>query len=71
MAAKFHDDVYKMTSNPLGFCVIVNIINFYEDEERERIDSVKSVQLIQETFAKLNFKIKIFHDLSDAEMRKN
>ena len=59
-----------MNSNPLEFCVIVNIINFDEDEQRERIDSVKSVLLIQETFEKLNFKVKIFHDLSDVQNRK-
>ena len=70
MAANINDDVYKMTSNPLGYCVIVNIINFDGAEERERSDSVKSVLLIEETFQKLNFIVKIFHDLSDVQMRE-
>ena len=72
MATNLFEDVYKMTSNPLGYCVIINIINFDEDEdeERERIDSVKSVLLIQETFQKLNFKVKIFTDLSDVQMKQ-
>ena len=70
MATNLFEDVYKMTSNPLGYCLIINIINFDQDEERERIDSVKSVLLIQETFQKLNFKVKIFTDLSDVQMKQ-
>ena len=72
MAEKISEDVYKMTSIPLGYCVIINIINFDEDEDerKERTDSVKSVSLIEETFRKLNFKVKIFTDLSDDEMKQ-
>ena len=32
------DHVYKMTSNPLGFCVIINIVNFDGNDE---IDDLK------------------------------
>ena len=44
------NDVYKMTSNPLGFCVIIiiNMINFEKDEkdQLETSHSIQSVHLI-------------------------
>ena len=67
MAKNF--DVYKMTSNPSGFCVIINIVNFDGNTQLERVDSIKSVYLISETFNQLNFKLKIFHDLKDYEIK--
>ena len=70
MAAKLLiDDVYKMTSNPLGFCVIINIINFDGKKELERSDSLESVYLISKAFKRLNFQIKPFQDLNDLEIK--
>ena len=66
--SRIQNEVYKMTSNPCGYCVIINIINFDEDDQMERSDSIKSVNLIRETFNNLNFKVKMFHDLNDIQI---
>ena len=63
------DSVYKMTSDPLGFCIIINIINFEEDSQQERNDSIENVNLIRKTFENLNFKVKIFTDLNDGQIK--
>ena len=70
MAAKLLiDGAYKMTSDPLGFCVIINMINFDGKTELERSDSLESVYFISKTFEYLNFKIKPFQDLNDLEIK--
>ena len=53
-------NVYKMTSNPLGFCVIIKLVNFDGKTELERSDSVESVYLISKTFKYFNFRMKLF-----------
>ena len=62
MASKFFDvdHIYKMTSNPLGFCVIIKLVNFDGKTELERSDSVESVYLISKTFKYFNFRMKLF-----------
>ena len=65
---KIQNDVFKMSSNPCGYCVIINIINFDEDDQMERSDSIKSVNLIRETFNNLNFKVKMFQDLNESQI---
>ena len=57
------DSVYKMTSNPLGFCVIINTVNIDGHEDLQRNNSIEYVNLIRKTFEHLNFKVKIFQDL--------
>lgn len=67
---KIQKDVrYKMTSNPTGFCVIINMVNFEEDDEMERTDSIENVNLVKNTFEYLNFKVKMFQDLKDVEIK--
>ena len=68
MSANILNDIYKMTSNPLGFCVIINIVNFDGNDQLERSDSIYNVHLIRETFKNLNFKVKMFQDLKDFEI---
>ena len=63
------NDVYKMESDPSGYCVIINIINFDGSRNDERNDSIKSVHLIDNIFQYLNFKVKIFTDLKDFEIK--
>lgn len=63
------DDAYKMTSVPLGFFVIVNIINFEENKHDERINSIENVYLLKETFERLKFKVKSFQDLNNNEIK--
>ena len=58
-----------MTSNPLGFCVIINMVNFYGNKQLERSNSIDNVKLIEKTFKCLNFKVKIFNDLNDVEVK--
>ena len=62
------DSVYKMTSNPLGFCIIINIVNIDGHEELTRNDSIENVISIWETFEQLKFKVIIFQDLNDTEI---
>ena len=62
-------DVYKMTSNPLGFCVIISMVNFDGNKKLERSGAVDNVNLIEKTFKYLNFKVKIFTDLKDFEIK--
>ena len=66
---KIQDEIYKMTSIPRGFCVIINIVNFDDVDEMERNDSIESVNLIKKTFEYLNFKVKQFQDLKDYEIK--
>ena len=63
-------DIYKMTSNPRGFCVIFNVINFDGKDEINRNDSLESVSLVQKTFQLLKFDVKIHQDLSDEQLKK-
>jgi len=72
MASNSTEEVYKMTSNPLGYCVIINIVNFEEEKENENLernDSIESVHLIRKAFEYLNFKVKMFQDLNDIEIK--
>lgn len=71
MASTIRDkDIYKMTSVPRGFCVIINTINFEGDEKKTRNDSIKGVDLICKAFEKLQFTVKIWIDLSDVDIKK-
>ena len=63
------DSVYKMTADPLGFCVIINIVNIDDDENLQRNNSIEYVNLIRKTFEQLNFKVKIFTDLKDKKIK--
>ena len=56
-------DIYSMTSDPLGYCVIINIINFDGDEYEERNDSFNDVCLIKTAFEALNFSVITYFDL--------
>ena len=56
-------DIYSMTSDPLGCCVIINIINFDGDEYEERNDSFNDVCLIKTAFEALNFSVITYFDL--------
>ena len=49
-----------MSSEILGFCVIINIVNIDGNEKLKRNDSIESVNLIRKAFEYLNFKVKIF-----------
>ena len=64
-----NDDIYKITSNPRGFCVIFNMLNFDGNSQLDRSDSIKSVSLVQDTFERLQFDVKIYQDLSDVQLR--
>lgn len=64
------NDTYKMTSEPRGFCVIINIINFDQDQYEERSDSIDNVYLIKKTFEQLSFTVKILINLSDVELKQ-
>ena len=68
MASNFND-IYKMTSNPLGYCVIINMVNFDGNTEIDRVDSIENVNLIRKTFEYLNFKVKPFQDLNDNQIK--
>lgn len=72
MPSKFFDvdHIYKMTSNPLGFCVIINMVNFDGKTQLERSDSVESVYLISKPFEYFNFRIKLFQYLNDLEIKE-
>ena len=63
-------DIYKMTSNPRGFCVIFNVLNFDGNDEMNRNDSLESVSLVQKTFQRLEFDVKIHQNLSDEQLKK-
>ena len=63
------DDIYKMTSNPRGFCVIFNMLNFDGNSQMDRSDSIQSVSLVQDTFERLQFDVKIYQDLSDEQLK--
>lgn len=63
------DDIYKMTSIPRGFCVIINMVNFNGNDEQGRSDSVKSVSLINQRFEELKFKVIIYQDSSDVQIK--
>ena len=63
------DDIYKMTSNPRGFCVIFNMLNFDGNSQLDRSDSIKSVSLVQDTFERLQFDVKIYQDLSGEQLK--
>lgn len=60
---KKSEDIYSMTSNPKGFCVILNIINFEGDKYEERNDSFNDVCLIKSAFEPLNFSVITYFDL--------
>ena len=59
------DDIYKMTSDPRGFCVIFNVLNFDGNRQQNRSDSIQSVSLVKDTFKRLKFDVKVYEDLSD------
>ena len=63
------DDIYKMTSNPRGFCVIFNMLNFDGNNQMDRSDSIQSVSLVQDTFQQLQFDVKIYQYLSDKKLK--
>ncbi|XP_048390619.1 caspase-8-like isoform X2 [Stegostoma tigrinum] len=58
---------YKMDSNPRGFCVIINNINFKTMPERKgtRVDAER----LDGVFRWLGFEVVLFKNLSAAEMR--
>lgn len=65
------NDIYRMTSVPRGFCVIINIVNFNEDSERlERVNSYDNITAIKNTFEQLKFKIKILTDVTEVEIKE-
>lgn len=64
------DDIYKMSSDPLGFCIIINIINFHGNDAQGRTNSIKSVYLMNNSFRKLKFDVRIHHDLDDNQLKE-
>ena len=66
MAYNSVENVYKMSSDPLGFCVIINIVNIDGNEKLKRNDSIESVNFIRKAFEHLNFgPIKFCNDFID------
>ena len=61
------DDVYKMDSNPRGFCVIFNFLNFDNKECESRNDSIESVSKVRNTFEGLQFDVRIHQDFSNKQ----
>ena len=59
-----------MTSNPRGFCIIFNMLNFDGNNQLDRSDSIQSVSLIQNTFERLQFDVKIHQDTSDKQLKE-
>ena len=70
MAENNVDDIYKMKSNPRGFCVIFNMLNFDGNNQSGRSDSIQLVSLVQDTFEQLQFDVKIHQDSSDKQLKK-
>ena len=66
-----NDNIYKMTSIPRGFCVIFNMLNFDGNNQLDRSDSIQSVSLVQDTFKRLQFGVKIHQDLSYEQLKKS
>lgn len=62
------DHVYKMSSIPTGFCVIINIINFNGREHLKRDGSEESVRLIKEAFEYNLFNALLYCDLTDDQI---
>ena len=58
-----------MSSEILGFCVIINIVNIDGNEKLKRNDSIESVNLIRKAFEHLNFEVIIFTDLEDEKIK--
>ena len=56
-------EVYKMTSKPRGYCIIINIINFTGNKFEERNDSVDNVCMIKSAFENLHFSVITYYDL--------
>lgn len=54
--------IYKMASETLGFCIILNMIKSEENDE---------MTILTEAFNNLNFKVKIFQDLNNFEIKEN
>ena len=47
-------DAYNMTSDPSGYCVIINMVNFDGNSEDERNTLIKDVNFTRKTFEYLN-----------------
>ena len=61
----YENDVYKMNSNPIGFCAIFNFSSFDNNKYKSRDDSIESASSVRETFKRLQFDVRMFHDLND------
>ena len=69
MASNSVENVYNTSSDPLDFCVIVNIVNIDGNEQLKRNDSIESVNLIRKAFEYLNFEVRIFTHLKDRKVK--
>lgn len=63
------DLIYKMTSKPLGYCLLINNVKFDEPIE-ERFGSDVDAKSLKRFFEKINFKVDVKHNLKAFEMRK-
>ena len=62
-------DAFNMTSNPSGYCVIIDVNNFDGNSENERNTSIESINLMRETFEYLNFEVIIWTNLKDFQIK--
>ncbi|KAL7851553.1 hypothetical protein AOLI_G00219090 [Acnodon oligacanthus] len=62
------DKEYKMDSIPRGFCVIINNMNF-ENEDEERIGSDKDAAALMKVFGSLYFEVKTYTNLKAKAMK--
>ena len=58
-----------MTSDPSGYCAIINMVNFDGNSEDERNTLIEDVNLVRKTFEYLNFKVITRTDLKDFQIK--
>lgn len=61
---------YRMKSSPLGFCVIINNVEFEDNIIGTRLGSDTDAQRLSDVFIGLNYKVEINRNLSSVEIKQ-
>lgn len=61
---------YRMKSSPLGFCVIINNVEFEYNILRPRLGSDADATRLSDVFSDLDYKVMIKRNLTSVEIRK-
>ncbi|KAJ8252903.1 hypothetical protein GJAV_G00206840 [Gymnothorax javanicus] len=69
------EDYYKVSSRPLGYCLIINNYDFKEARERRsnlgnRKGTDRDAELLQSVFSRLHFEVEERRDLTGEELQK-